>query len=59
MTGKHWAALGLFLGGIAAMVSGLHAWSEAVAPSFVGGVIAQASAAIVLLFADKPGTGPS
>lgn len=56
MEGKHWAAMGLFLGGVAATLSSLHAWSEATSPAFVGGLFAQASAAIVLLFADKPGT---
>lgn len=55
MNGKHWGALGLFLGGLAVAVSSLHSWAEATSPAFVAGVIAQAGGAILALFADKPG----
>ena len=55
MTGKHYAAIGLFLAGLAATLSSLHVWSEATSPAFVAGVLAQAGSAIVALYSDKPG----
>lgn len=56
MDGKHWVLVALFLGGLGMTIGGLHSWSEAWTPSFVAGVLAQSSAAILALFADKPGT---
>ena len=55
MTGKHWAALGLFLGGTASSMSSLHSWGEATSPQFIAGLLMQAGGALVALFADKPG----
>ncbi len=55
MTGKHWAALAAFIGGLSAVVGSLPSWGEATQPLFISGVLAQASAAILLLYADKPG----
>lgn len=56
-SGRHWVIFGLFLGGIGTAVSGLSNWSEALTPTFIGGLFVQLAAIVAAIMSDKPQNG--
>lgn len=46
MKSNHWVTVGMFLGALALMISGLDHWEAAVKPQFVGGVLAAAGSVL-------------
>jgi hypothetical protein len=54
MKSNHYLTLGLLLGALALMVSGLHDWSEALKPQFVGGAMLSIASVLKGMHEEKP-----
>lgn len=59
MTARHYVALGLILGGIAAQAASVHSWNEVLSPAFVFGSFGVIGGTLINLFSPEIGRDPT
>lgn len=58
MRPNHWLLVGMFFGGLALQLQGVHGWHETLTPSFVAGILVNAGTVLRALFAENPRREP-